>query len=256
MADFQFPTEVVDLPSQGKLYPKESPLAKGTIEIRYPTAKDEDILTSVNLVRKGQVIDKFIQNLIVDKKIKYSELLIGDKNAIMIAARILAYGKKYEVEFEHPTNGQKVSDTIDLTSFKDKIIDESLLPKSGSDIPFKLPNSKIDVTFKLLTALDEDEVTRELEGLKKISKVDGVDRGVTTRLKRLITSVNGDSDKATITEFVDNYLLSRDAVALREHARMVTPDIDLSWDYMDEDGVNHTLQLPITTKFFWPESAI
>ena len=256
MAEVKFPTEVVDLPSNGLLYPKGSPLSSGKIEIKYMTAKEEDILTSANLIRQGVVVEKLLESLIVDKSIKVDELLIGDKNAVLIASRILAYGKKYEVEFEHPTNGQKVSDTIDLTSFKDKIIDESLLPKSGSDIPFKLPNSKIEVTFKLLTALDEDEVTRELEGLKKISKVDGVDRGVTTRLKRLITSVNGDSEKATITEFVDNYLLSRDAVALREHARMVTPDIDLSWDYMDEDGVNHTLQLPITTKFFWPESAI
>ena len=90
----KFPTEVVDLPSKGKLYPPDSPLASGTIEMKYMTAKEEDILTNQNYIEKGIVIDKLLQALIVDKTIDYNELLVGDKNALLIAARILGYGKE------------------------------------------------------------------------------------------------------------------------------------------------------------------
>jgi len=97
MAEVKFPTEVVDLPSQGLLYPKDSPLSSGTIEIKYMTAREEDILTSANLIKKGIVIDKLLEALIIDKSIKLDDMLLGDKNAILIASRILAYGKDYEV---------------------------------------------------------------------------------------------------------------------------------------------------------------
>ena len=98
MAEYKFPTEVVNLPSKGKLYPKDNPLSKGEVELKYMTAKEEDILTSINLIRKGIVIDKVLESLIVDKKVKIDDLLIGDKNALMIAARILGYGKEYNVK--------------------------------------------------------------------------------------------------------------------------------------------------------------
>ena len=118
MAEVKFPTEVVDLPSQGLLYPKDSPLSSGTIEIKYMTAREEDILTSANLIKKGIVIDKLLEALIVDKSIKLDDMLLGDKNAILIASRILAYGKEYEVEVD----GQEV--VVDLTTLKEKKLDE------------------------------------------------------------------------------------------------------------------------------------
>ena len=95
----KFPTEVVDLPSTGRLYPKDSLLSSGTIEMKYMTAKEEDILTNQNYIEKGIVIDKLLKALIVDKNINYNELLIGDKNALLIAARILGYGKDYEFNY-------------------------------------------------------------------------------------------------------------------------------------------------------------
>ena len=118
MAEVKFPTEVVDLPSKGLLYPKDSPLSTGKIEIKYMTAKEEDILTSANLIKQGVVVEKLLESLIVDKSIKVDDLLIGDKNAVLIASRILAYGKEYEVEVE----GQKIE--VDLTKLKDKKLDE------------------------------------------------------------------------------------------------------------------------------------
>ena len=109
MAEVKFPTEVVDLPSLGLLYPKDSPLSSGKIEIKYMTAREEDILTSANLIKQGIVVEKLLESLIVDKSINVDDFLIGDKNAVLIASRILAYGKEYEVEIE----GQKV--VVDLT---------------------------------------------------------------------------------------------------------------------------------------------
>ncbi len=87
---FKLPTETVDLPSKGLLYPEDSPLAKGTIEMKYMTAKEEDILTNQNYISDGTVIDKLLQSLIVTEGVNFNELLVGDKNAIMVAARILS----------------------------------------------------------------------------------------------------------------------------------------------------------------------
>ena len=99
MAEFEFPTEIVELPSQGKLYSKESPLSTGKVSLRYMTAADEDTLTNQSYIEKGVVVDKLLQSLIVDKSINYGDLLVGDKNALLIAARILGYGSKYEFEY-------------------------------------------------------------------------------------------------------------------------------------------------------------
>ena len=128
MSEVKFPTEVVDLPSKGLLYPKESALSSGKIEIKYMTAKEEDILTSANLIKKGVVIEKLLESLIVDKSVKVNDLLIGDKNAVLIASRILAYGKEYEVEVE----GRKVE--VDLTTLKDKFIDESIVTNNANEL--------------------------------------------------------------------------------------------------------------------------
>ena len=131
MAEVKFPTEVVDLPSQGLLYPKDSPLSSGTIEIKYMTAREEDILTSANLIKKGIVIDKLLEALIVDKSIKLDDMLLGDKNAILIASRILAYGKDYEVEID----GKEV--VVDLTTLKEKKLDEKIVVNGSNEFDFQ-----------------------------------------------------------------------------------------------------------------------
>ena len=112
MANFKFPTEMVDLPSKGHFYVDGHPLSKGKVEVKYMTAREEDILTSQNLIKQGVVIDKLLQSLIVDKSIKVDDMLVGDKNAIMVAARILGYGKNYEIEYE----GEKYD--IDLSKLE------------------------------------------------------------------------------------------------------------------------------------------
>ena len=244
MAEFKFPTEVVDLPSKGLLYPKESPLSSGKIEMKYMTAKEEDILTNQNYISKGIVLDKLLQSLIVSN-VDYNELIAGDQNAVMIAARVLGYGKDYEFSYA----GEK--HIVDLTTLKDKEFDESLITPHKNEFSFKLPHSGNEITFKILTVGDESKIRKELEGLKKISK--DANPEISTRLKYIITSVNGDREQSTIRKFVDNYLLAKDSRALREYIKKIQPDIDLTVS-LEIGGVEEDITLPITVNFFWPES--
>ena len=241
MAEFKLATEVVDLPSKGYLYSKDSPLAEGKIEIKYMTAKEEDILTNSSYIQKGTVLDKLFQSLIVSK-INYSDLLIGDKNAIMIAARILGYGKEYNFSY------QGVEETVDLTDINNIEIDEELFKSGKNEFSYTFPHSGNEITFKLLTHGDEMKIQRELEGLKKINKNE--DPTLTTRLKHMILSVEGKTDKKDIREFVDKYLLARDARALREYIKSMSPDVDLTFF---PTGSETTKSIPIGVRFFWPE---
>ena len=157
MAEVKFPTEVVDLPSKGLLYPKENPLSSGQVEVKYMTAKEEDILTSANLIKSGVVVEKLLESLSVEKSIRVNDILVGDKNAVLIASRILAYGKNYPVEIF----GQKV--TVDLTTLKDKYLDESLVVDGKNEFEFELPATKRKLKFKLLTSADEKIITKETQ---------------------------------------------------------------------------------------------
>jgi len=248
MAEVKFPTEVVDLPSQGLLYPKDSPLSSGQIEIKYMTAREEDILTSANLIKKGIVVEKLIEALIVDKSIKSNELLVGDKNAVLIAARILAYGKSYEVEVE----GQRVD--VDLTQLKDKKIDKSIVTDGANEFEFELPATKRKLTFKLLTSGDEKEIDKEVTGYEKIG--DGIGYELTTRLKHMIVSVDGDTKRASINSFVDNEFLSRDSMAFRTYASDIMPDVDMTSTYIDSEGIEKEFTVPMTVTFLWPSARV
>ena len=247
MAEVKFPTEVVDLPSKGLLYPKDSPLSSGKIEVKYMTAREEDILTSANLIKQGVVVEKLLESLIVDKSIKVDDLLIGDKNAVLIAARILAYGKEYEIEF----SGQKM--VVDLTQLKDNKLDESLVSNGVNEFEFELPATKRKLTFKMLTSGDEKEIDEEVKGYEK---VDGIGYEGTTRLKHQIISIDCDTKRASINSFVDNEFLSRDSIAFRMHVSEIMPDVDMTSTYTDEDGNEKEFTVPMTVTFLWPSVGI
>jgi hypothetical protein len=250
----KFPTEVVTLPSKGLLYPEGHPLKSGTVEMKYMTAKEEDILTNQNYINKGIVIDKLLESLIVTP-LDYNDLLIGDKNSMLVAARILGYGADYTFKRTNPSSGEEEQITVDLTDADDKLIDESLLAKGRNEFSFTLPTTNIPITFKLLTQKDEYQIERELKGLKKINKNNAPE--LTTRLKHVITSVNGDSELKTIREFVDETMLAKDARALREYSKKVMPDIDLNFDLEYEDGhIEENVKIPIGVNFFWPDASV
>jgi len=241
MAEFKLPTEVVELPSKGLIYPEDNPLSSGKVEMKYMTAKEEDILTNQSYIQKGIVIDKLLQSLIVSD-IKYDDLIIGDKNAILIAARVLGYGAEYSFEY----NGQEV--TVDLSSLEPREIDESLFIKGKNEFDFEFPSTGNKATFKLLTGHDEKAIDRELAGLRKLDKNSVPE--LTTRLKHIITSINGDTEKKTIRDFVDNYLLAKDSRALREYIRKVQPDIDMTFIPEGEDA---PVTVPMTANFLYPD---
>jgi hypothetical protein len=240
----QFPTEEVTLPSKGLLYPKDSLLRSGKIEMKYMTAKEEDILTNQNYINNGTVIDKLITSLIVTP-INYNELLIGDKNAILVAARILGYGSDYEFSY----SGEDY--TIDLTKIEDKELSKNVTNVGKNEFDFTLPASKIKITFKLLTHGDEKSIAAELKGLKKINK--NASHELTTRLKHIILSFNGEYDKSKIREFVDNQLLARDARSLRKKIAEIQPDVDLKHTVEDNNGDLVEVPIPIGINFFWPD---
>tara|TARA_R110002050_G_scaffold50529_2_gene116805 strand:+ start:411 stop:1154 length:744 start_codon:yes stop_codon:yes gene_type:complete len=242
---FKLPTELVELPSKGFLYSEDSPLASGALEMKYMTAKEEDILTNQNYIKNGTVIDKLLQSLIVDKSIKLNELLIGDKNAIMIAARVLAYGKDYTVTFA----GEKV--TVDLSKLENKVLDETLYNDRKNEFKFSLPHTDNQITFRLLTHADEKNIEREIEGRKKLKKDSSTQ--VTTRLSYIITSVNGLAEQKDVREFVNDYLLAKDSRALREYYNKVSPDIDIQHTYTNDAGREEEFDIPIGIDFFWPD---
>jgi len=243
----QFPTEEVTLPSKGLLYPEGSPLKKGVIEMKYMTAREEDILTNQNYIENGTVIDKLMQSLIVTP-IDYNDLLVGDKNAILVAARILGYGKDYNFTY----NGEEIE--VDLTQIEDKPLDESLLKEGKNEFSFTLPTSKTEVNFKFLTHKDEKAIDAELKGIKKLNK--NASAEMSTRLKHIITAVNGDYEKKIIREFVDNQLLAIYSRALRNYVVEIQPDIDLNFEYEDRNGDFVKIPIPINLNFFWPDASI
>ena len=247
----QFPTEVVELPSNGYFYPKDSPLASGKIEMKYMTAKEEDILTSPNLLKQGIAIDKLLEALIVDKNINIGDILIGDKNSLIIAARILAYGKMYEFTTYDET-GEEVNVTVDLTTLNDKEIDFDKLSSNTNEFPFELPNSKRAITLRFLTHKDEKELEREANALKKVSS--GLAKTMTSRMKRIIASVDGNSERTTVNNFVDTELLSVDSLEIRKYINSINPDIDMLTTATFPDGREEEVAVTITAQFFWPSA--
>ncbi len=207
------------------------------------TAKEEYILTNQSYIKKGIVLDKLLQSLIVDKAIKYDDLIVGDKNALLIAARILGYGSTYEFEYD----GER--QTLDLSTLENKPFDESSIIKGKNEFEYELPKTKTKVLFKILDGRDERSIERELEGLKKINKDTSPE--LSTRLKYIITAIEGNPDKKGVREFVDNYLLAQDSRALRNYIKLVQPDVDLTFF---PDGTNYEATIPIGLSFFWPDA--
>lgn len=233
------PTEIIELPSKGLLYPEGNPLSEGKIEMKYMTAKEEDILSNQSYIEKGIWLDKLLQSLIVTK-INYNDLVIGDKNAIMVAARILGYGKDYTFNFA----GEEY--TEDLTKIENKPFEHS--NKGVNEFEFTLPSTGTKITYKILTHGDEQKIKKELEGLKKINPDSSAD--ISTRLKFMITSVEDKRDAKTIREFVDFHLLARDARELRKHVNETQPDVDLTFF---PSGSPKRYDIPIGIKFFYPD---
>jgi hypothetical protein len=248
MAESKFPSEVIDLPSEGKLYPKEHPCSNGKIEIKYMTAKEEDILTSQTLIKKGIAIDRLLDSLIMTEGVKCNDLFVGDKNAIMVAARVLAYGPEYTCQIVNP-NGD--NDTLEHT-FNLADCPFKKLPNNITENKFEvdLPISKKKVTFKLLTGLEEEQIQNDIKATKKIGSP--VLPELTTRLRHMITSVDGDETPSVINDIAQN-MLARDSMHLRKEISNITPDIEMTQE-VEIGGESVKVAIPMTVNFFWPNA--
>ena len=207
--------------------------------MKYMTAKEEDILTNQNYIQKGIVLDKLLEALTMNQ-FSLKDMVTGDKNALIVASRILGYGKDYTFTYA----GKEY--TVDLTTLDNKPFDTSLLTPRGT-LKFKLPVSQTEVKFKLLTAKDEELIDQEIQGLKKLNKESSSE--ITTRLKYQLTSVDGSQDRNIIKEFVEFNLLAADSRALRLYIKEVAPDVNLSFT---TDG-GEEVAIPINLNFFWPD---
>lgn len=247
---FTLPTETIELPSQGKIYDLANPLSSGTVEMKYMTAREEDILTNINLLKQGLAVEKMLQSLI-KSPIQYEDLLLGDRNSLLIAARILAYGSEYSFQYTDSENDSKETINVDLQTLKPKEVDTSIY-KNKNEFSFELPASKNTITFKLLTVGDEKKIDQEIKGFKKATNLQAGE--LTTRLKHQILSVNGDYEQKSIRDFVDNYMLAKDSNALRSYISSISPDIDLTVNFTLSSGREITESLPLTVEFFFPGS--
>ena len=248
--DFVAPSQFVELPSGGK-YPEGHPLhGEDTIEIRYMTAKDEDILTNRSLLKRGLAIDRLIQNLIKNPGIDSKSLLVGDRNAIMIHARASAYGEEYRTKVQCPSCGETSKFLFDLSDYKmfKGEIDDGVEITDNQDGTFTvvLPLSSIQTRFRLLNGHDE---LRMVSGNQKDNEADLI----TKQMKSYVLDFNGYSDAKTINYVIDN-MVATDSRYLRDCVRLVTPDILMDQEFTCRHcDHKEVMSVPFGTEFFWPD---
>jgi hypothetical protein len=252
--EFVAPTDIVDLPSRGTPYPEGHPLhGKDCIEIRYMTARDEDILTSRTLLKKGLALDRLISNLLVDKSIDAKGMLVGDRNAIIINARSSAYGHIYETKVTCPNCNASQDHSFDLTDPKvyhgDEWGDLGITETDRGTFKVTLPLSNIEVELKLLLGSDEAVI---LQNMTK-KKTAGQESVVTGQMRSYIVSVNEYEDPKVINYFIKN-VIAQEARILRNVMKAVTPDLRIADDF-ECASCSHEqeLEVPFGADFFWPD---
>jgi len=250
---YEVPIESVPIPSQGICYPEASPISmQKTVDIRAMTAKDEDILTSRALIKKGTVISHLLHNCLIDKRIDVDELLIGDRNAIMTALRVTGYGSDYTVKVTCPSCNEQSDQEFDLTSLPIKRLGKPPIADGSNLFEVELPITKKTVRLRFLTGRDERDITVAEERRKKQGvKADNL---ITQRLKYAIQAVGNVEDKTKIGMFVTN-MPARDSLFLRRWLDENEPGIDMkSWMECPHCDEHSEVALPMGASFFWPDA--
>ena len=253
---FVVPTEFVELPSGGKFYPEGHPLhGESSIEIRQMTAKEEDMLTSRTLLKKGVALDRVIGSLIVNKRINPDSLLVGDRNAIIIATRVSAYGNDYTTKVTCPSCMTSQDFAFDLNKAD---VYEGEIEKDGWDVSdnnngtfnLTLPKTRVVVTFRLLTGRDEKAIFSGMEQDRKQKKHE---QNVTRQLKNIVVAVNDDTSEQAINYLIAN-IPSMDARHIRLAYRFVAPNVDLT-QYFEctQCEFAQEMEVPLSADFFWPD---
>jgi len=251
---FVTPTEFVELPSKGLCYPEGHPLhGEETIEIKFMTAKEEDILSSRALLKKGIAIERFLQSVIVNKNIKAKDLLVGDRNAILISSRASGYGNLYETKVNCPACGERNELAFDLLDKKTKEtqVNELFASTGGGTFSTKMPFSKFAITFRLLNGEDETYLAKASTMKKKNYSMDSV---LTEQYNRMIVSIEGHTDRKIISTYV-NAMPTLDSTHLRKCYKSATPDVQIVKNFeCSSCGHEQEMEVPFGADFFWPDS--
>ena len=248
---FVNPTEFVELPSKGLFYPEGHPLHNQTvIEIKHMTAKEEDILTSETLLKQGLAIDRLVRSVIVDRSINPDTLLVGDKNAVLIASRITGFGPFYEVGISCAACAEQNEVTVDLNDLGFSKSGDSVSEAVEGGYKVKLPSTGIEIVFKLLTSKDESNISKTVEARRKKKQLENFS---TLLLSSIIVSANGVTNRQQLDRLPEILPLV-DARFLREEYDKVKPDIDMTFDF-ECSSCSHRgeVGLPMTAEFFWPK---
>jgi len=251
--DWEVPVEAVPLPSEGTVYRADSALhGKKLVEIRAMTAQEEDILSSPALIKQGTVITSLLKSCIIDKNVDVNDMLIGDRNALMVAIRITGYGHQYTASTNCPQCRAQSSQVFNLGDLEIKRLNISPVREGENIFEFKLPVTGKTVHFRFLSGRDEVERSIMLERMRKLTNGQGVERGVTSRLEYQIASVEGVEDRNAITQFISK-MPARDSMELRNFIADNEPGIDMSCN-MNCPHCSYAgrVALPIGANFFWP----
>lgn len=251
----KYPTTIVNLPSKGLIYAEDNPLSTGEVELKLMTAKEEDILTSEIFIQKGIVFDRLLKSLLITQLTpeQFNEMILNDKYALLVSARQSGYGSDYNFSLECPKCGEKNEVHVDLSKVEYKEFPEELYDHKN-EFEFTLPQSKRVVKFKLLTHGDEKKIDEELKFLRKKSKMNAAE--LTTRLKYMILSIDGNTEPQAIKNAID-VMLARDSMALREYSKEISPDVDMEFLFeCDSCGHDEISNIPITVQFFWPNARV
>lgn len=241
------PNDVITLPSNGIFYPNK----KATLKVAYLTAADENILTSPNLIQSGRVLEVLLEKKILDKDVKPSQLLSGDRNAVLFFLRATGYGSEYEVTLTDPKNNKPFQYKFDLDSIGHKKMTEGLEPDSKGFLAFTLPVLKKVVRFRYLTQGEEDQIIKDDEARRKKLGKEAVSEVMTRRLAAQIQEIDSITDKGQIQMYVNNMPV-RDAAALRKFIADNEPGLDLNFEVDAPSGETFRVELPITPGFLWP----
>ena len=249
---FKVPTSFVELPSEGKFYSAEHALCnQNVVEIKNMTTREEEILNSQSLIQRGLAVDRLVESILVDKSIEASSLLLGDKNAILTAARIDAYGENYDVTITCPVCSEPNETVIDLSSLKRKNPEsmENIEINNKGNVVLELPRTGAVVELRFLTTKDEGIINKFTKKNKKL----GLEKMITLQYKQMIVSVNGSESILDISKFIGS-MPAYDSRFLRKKYQEIVPDLDLGFNFACRlCGEEQSLEVPITVGFFWPK---
>nr|MCS5595287.1 hypothetical protein [Porticoccaceae bacterium] len=221
----------------------------------FMTAKEEDILTSRALLKEGVALDRMLQNLVVDNSVRVDTLLIGDKNALLVAARRTGYGAEYETSVTCPSCGNTDSFSFDIAdpatnNYQDNIEEQAVILTDEGTLLVTLPMTNAVVECRMLTGADEKRLFKEAERKNKRKQAVGT---MTDMFRSYIASVNGEASPLVVEAFIQA-LPARDSRVLRAAYSSCVPNIDMTQEF-DCTNCGHSadMEVPLNTDFFWPK---